>query len=537
MGGKIWRKSKKIMVISMSIILTIGTIINSQPLSVKAFQELKVEEVGSPSPKKAPKSKMKDSQGLLYAPIENEEGYVITNQELWVSLGDCTKKNIVIPDTFQGKKVTMIAPFGFWKDNALRRITLGKNINRINEFAFKGCKNLSRVNFKGNSLKEIWPDAFAECTSLKKINLPKGLELISYRAFRKSGLKEIVVPDTVTSFGDGAFKNCKGLKKVVLGEENLSIPKNCFEGCKNLNKMVIPKKVEEIEKNAFQNCTKLKKLIFEGDVYNIHADAFAGTPYEKRNRNKGDYFIVNGSILETYVEAKGDIIIDGSEKFNGQTIRGIASTAYQNNKQLGNVVLKNLKGIGGEAFEYCKADSMEIQNVEIIEGEAIDYCEIETISLKNIKKIHTYLFRDGKIKELSMEAIGECWERHIPQSVEKFILNGIEEEISLPDFGPNLKEAEVRGNISFVFYGYGEKSSSMEKLTIETPNELYWVKLGIADSDVYFKGCEKLKDIYLKVGGVSPTIEGVIPENVTLHVPAEQVEEYQKYVTCKVVAW
>ena len=59
-----------------------------------------------------------------------------------------------------------------------------KDISRINDHAFMNCKNLSVVDLRGNeSLHSIGVTAFANCTSLREITLPKSLKLISRSAF------------------------------------------------------------------------------------------------------------------------------------------------------------------------------------------------------------------------------------------------------------------------------------------------------------------------------------------------------------------
>lgn len=59
-----------------------------------------------------------------------------------------------------------------------------KYISRINDDAFMGCSALGRINLIGdNSLHSIGATAFSNCTSLREINLPKSLKLISKSAF------------------------------------------------------------------------------------------------------------------------------------------------------------------------------------------------------------------------------------------------------------------------------------------------------------------------------------------------------------------
>ena len=483
---------------------------------------------------------IKDYNGLEYSYVvyEDEEfGDEIVEDELWVSVGTCNKKEVVIPDTFQGKKVTQIAPDGFSDCNKLKSITLGKNIRIIREDAFDGCDNLTKVKFLGENCISIWSEAFSGCSSLKKLQLPKGLEFISSRAFEETGLEKIVIPDTVVLMGYNVFRDCKKLEKVKIGKKLDELKRNAFKNCSSLEEICIPKNVKIIDEKVFNNCKKLKEIKFKGNTYTIDVDAFKGTQFEKENRNKGDFYLVNGVLLEDYRNWKGDLIIDGKQKINGQKIRSVAGTAYMDNKKLGKVVLKNLKSVANNAFRNAKAKSLKIRNVGEIGVCSFWNFETSSMNLKEIDSLGHQCFYGAKAKELKLYDIGKWDSLYIPEGVEKFIVDGLKEESYLPDIEKDTKEAYLKGNFHEALYGYGEYSSSLEKLVIETPQTLVWYRVGRPAEDVWFRGSKNLKHIYLKAGGVSSSVKEVFPKNITLHVPAEQVEEYKKYVDCKVVAW
>lgn len=58
--------------------------------------------------------------------------------------------------------------------------------------------------------------------------------------------EDVVVPETVSSIGDFAFKNAKALKKIILGEKVKVIGFNSFEGCDNLETIIMKGDVEAI---------------------------------------------------------------------------------------------------------------------------------------------------------------------------------------------------------------------------------------------------------------------------------------------------
>lgn len=99
-------------------------------------------------------------------------------------------------------------------------IVLPASLNVLGEYAFAGCKNLKNVTFTEPSSDDAAED--------KLTAIPEG-------AFSESGITEIVIPESVTEIGYGAFKECMSLEKVELtGNALCSIGQRAFYGSKNL---------------------------------------------------------------------------------------------------------------------------------------------------------------------------------------------------------------------------------------------------------------------------------------------------------------
>jgi len=112
----------------------------------------------------------------------------------------------------------------------------------------------------------------------------QNLSIIGPEAFKNCGLQSVVIPDTVTEIGYGAFAN-NNLEKVTLGK-GLKVIKGglsqgsvevselgAFEGNKTLTEIVIPDAVTEIGARAFKDCG-LKRVIFGKLVQIIGESAF-----------------------------------------------------------------------------------------------------------------------------------------------------------------------------------------------------------------------------------------------------------------------
>lgn len=104
--------------------------------------------------------------------------------------------NITIPDTVTVDgivyKVTSVSKNAFKNNKKLKKVTLGKNIIKINANTFYGCKNLKTITIKSTNLKSVGKNAFKGINPNAKIKVPKS-KLKSYKKlFSKKGLKSTV---------------------------------------------------------------------------------------------------------------------------------------------------------------------------------------------------------------------------------------------------------------------------------------------------------------------------------------------------------
>lgn len=114
------------------------------------------------------------------------------------SFRNSTVKTVVLPETVKNLSESA---FAFSKTE---KIVLPEAVATIPEMSFYGCENLKEVVLSGN-LKEIGANAFSNCTALKSIYLPYGIETIEGAAFHCSGLESVVIPDSVKNIGNFAF--------------------------------------------------------------------------------------------------------------------------------------------------------------------------------------------------------------------------------------------------------------------------------------------------------------------------------------------
>jgi hypothetical protein len=160
--------------------------------------------------------------------------------------------------------------------NSIQQIEIGKGVESIRTYAFRGCYSLSNVTIP-DGITSIGENAFQFCYSLTKPTIPVSVTSIEgYAFYGCSSLSSVVIPDSVTSIEGYAFRGCNSLSSVVIPDSVTSIEENAFYGCSSLSSVVIPDSVTSIEGYAFYGCYSLTKPTIPDSVTSIEGYAFYG---------------------------------------------------------------------------------------------------------------------------------------------------------------------------------------------------------------------------------------------------------------------
>ena len=202
--------------------------------------------------------------------MKNFNYRVVNDNELAITAytGDDTIVNI--PSEIDGKPVTSI---GYCAFTGLTSVEISDSVTSIGRYAFWNCTHLTSVEIP-NSVTSIGDHAFRNCSSLTDINVDSNnadyssmdgvlfnkdkTELICYPIGKTN--TSYTIPNSVTSIGDCAFRNCTSLTSVTIPDSVTSIGYFAFEGCTSLTSVTIPDSVTIIGSLAFSRCTSLTDL-------------------------------------------------------------------------------------------------------------------------------------------------------------------------------------------------------------------------------------------------------------------------------------
>ncbi|MCF0108461.1 MAG: leucine-rich repeat protein, partial [Bacilli bacterium] len=208
--------------------------------------------------------------------------------------------------------------------SSLTNITL-TSANCVPEYSFSGFSSIKQINLP-DSLTSIEGHAFENCVALDSIN----------------GNGVVDLPSSLISIGNSSFQGCSNISSLVCYPDLYSIGDYSFSGCSSLGEINISDTVTSIGSGAFAKCSSLTK---------------ATIPFE----STGTFYEYFGSD-DSFEAAIPKIDCNGNTKYvpgglvsieiNSSTVLG--NNAFYNCSQITSIKLnEGIKSIGQNCFYNC----------------------------------------------------------------------------------------------------------------------------------------------------------------------------------------
>ena len=327
----------------------------------------------------------------------------------WAFYGCTGIESLSLPGT-----MTDIGSGAFQNCNELKKVVLENGFLNISRYLFYGCTSLSSIEIP-DTVIWVGDDAFTNTAYYNDgsnwensilyagkylldsnvgvsgvCKIKDGTRVIASLAFdNRSGITELVLPDTLDSIGSWAFRHCRGIKEIVIPDGIERISSEAFLGCTGVEKISLPfvgpnrepytdgkysfgyifgtvptslKTVtltgDSIPEKAFYKCGSITSILLSGKPTTIGKNAFAQCGIE-------------GIIIPASVTEIGSGAFSGCTSLKNMVIpKGvveISSSAFSGCSALEEIdIPDSVKSIGSYAFSNCQ----QLKSIRLPEGVA-----------------------------------------------------------------------------------------------------------------------------------------------------------------------
>lgn len=317
----------------------------------------------------------KDDQGLTYTLNAADHTATVANYDNSAPGGV-----IDIPDTVKKDNIDYtVTAIGY---SAFRSLSTPINVSSvfipatvlsIGDSAFIYCDALTTVTFAENSqLKSIERAAFWGSEHVhprfKEIKIPDSVETIGNGAFYECrDLERIALPSALQTLSSVTFYNCTALSEVTFPASLKTIESSAFSGCRNLSKVKLPASLKAIQSSVFHLCINLKTVSYDGSLEQwsrITADNDVlgySCPSLVMSDYTAQFILVKNDFLDPppktvtitkYTGTESTVILPST--INSWPVTKIGEDAFQDNTTITSVTIPaSVTEIGANAFAGC----------------------------------------------------------------------------------------------------------------------------------------------------------------------------------------
>lgn len=239
-----------------------------------------------------------DKTILIKCPYSIEDEYILPDTITSIdpkAFRGCDKVSAIIADNFN-----FISIDGVLYSRDMRRLIkypqakagtyfeTPESVQIIEPYAFTGCGLLEEIILP-NTLSILGFGAFEYCIQLKNIIIPasviriegrvfavcKSLSTVDFNSICCESMENIETDSEGVSCSEAlAFEGCTSLTTIRIGENVTMIPDFAFSFCEYITSIILPESVVYIGRNSFSYCKQLEKIILTKSVTTIGKDAF-----------------------------------------------------------------------------------------------------------------------------------------------------------------------------------------------------------------------------------------------------------------------
>lgn len=316
----------------------------------------------------------KDIQGLTYT-LNADHTATVANYD------NSTPDGVIdIPDTvISGGQPYTVTAIGYSAFGSLSTpinvssVFIPATVLSIGDSAFIYCDALTTVTFAENSqLKSIERAAFWGSEHVhprfKEIKIPDSVETIGNGAFYECrDLERIALPSALQTLSSVTFYNCTALSEVTFPASLKTIESSAFSGCRNLSEVNLPASLTAIQSSVFHLCINLKTVSYDGSLEQwsrITADNDVlgySCPSLVMSDYTAQFILVKNAFLDPppktvtitkYTGTESTVILPST--INSWPVTKIGEDAFQDNTTITSVTIPaSVTEIGSNAFAGC----------------------------------------------------------------------------------------------------------------------------------------------------------------------------------------